>query len=94
MSVVQSIENEDRPKFKIVFIKPSDGNPNSALSITLNNVVYLEDIQNYLNCKFGPFGSEYMNKDMELVFNHDMTMKPVFEHLKEFDLFSIISTMS
>ena len=49
MSVVHSIENEDRPKFKIVSIKASDGNPNSALSITLNNVVYLEDEENYLN---------------------------------------------
>ena len=39
MLVVHSVENEDRPKFKIVSIKPSDGNPNSTLSITLNNVL-------------------------------------------------------
>lgn len=28
-----------------------------------------------------------MNKDMELFFNHDMTMKARFEYLKELDLF-------
>ena len=64
MSMVHNVENEDRPKFKIVFIKPSDGNPNSALSITPNNVVYLEDVENYLNCMFESIGSEYMNKDI------------------------------
>ena len=32
MSVVHSVENEDRPKFKIVFVKPNEGNPNSMLS--------------------------------------------------------------
>ena len=87
MSIVHSVENEDRPNFKIVSVKPSDGNPNFALYITLKNVVYLEDIENYLNCKFESIGSEYMNKDMELVFNLDMIMKLRFEHLKELDLF-------
>ena len=57
------------------------------MSITPNKVVYLEDVENYLNCKFESIGSEYMNKDMELVFNLNMAMKPEFEHLKELDLF-------
>ena len=87
MSVVHSVQNKDRPKFKVVSIKPSDGNPNSALSITSNNIVYLEDVENYLNCKFESIGSEYMNKDMEIVFNHDMTVKAEFEHLSELDSF-------
>ena len=78
MSIVHSVENEDRPKFKIVSIKPNEGNPNSTLSITLTNVVYLEDVENYLNCKFESIGSENVNKHMELVFNHDMKMKPKF----------------
>ena len=73
MSVVHNVENEDKPKLKFVSIKPTKGNPNSTLFITLNNVVYLEDIGNYLNSKFESIGSEYMNKDMEIVFNHDMT---------------------
>ena len=28
-----------------------------------------------------------MNKDVELIFNHDMTIKPRFENMKELDLF-------
>ena len=52
-------------------MKPIERNHNLALLITLNNVVYLKDIGSYLNSKF-----EYMNKDMELVFNHNMTVKP------------------
>ena len=87
MSVVHSVENDDRPKFKIVSIKPNEGNPNSTMSITPNNIVYLEDVESYLNCKFELIGSEYMNKDMELVFNHNMIMKEGFEHLRELDLF-------
>lgn len=87
MLVVHSVENKDRPKLNIVSIKPTKGNPNSALSITSNNVVYLKDVGSYLNSKFKSIGSEYMNKDMELIFNHDMNMKPIFEHLKEIDLF-------
>ena len=72
---------------KFVSIKPIEGNPKSALSITLKKLVYLEDVGSYLNSKFESIGSEYMNKDMELFFNHDMTVKPKFEHLKELDLF-------
>ena len=87
MSVVHNVENEERPKLKIVSVKPIEGNPNSMLSITLNNVVYLEDVGSYLNRKFETIGSVYMNKDMEFFFNLDMNMKPGFEHLKEFDLF-------
>ena len=80
MLVVHSVENEDRPKFMIFFVNLSDQDPNSALSISLSNVVYLEDVENYFNCNFELIGSEYMNKDMELVFNLDMAMKPIFEH--------------
>ena len=87
MSVVHNVENEDRPKLKVVSMKPTEGSPSSALSITTNNVVYLEDVGSYLNIKFESIGSEYMTKDMELVFNHDMTVKPEFEHLKDLDLF-------
>ena len=87
MSVVHSVEIKDRPKFKIVSVKLSHEKPNFALSITLNNVVYLEDVENYLNCKFVSIGSEYVNKDMEIVFNHNMTVKNRFEHLSELDLF-------
>lgn len=47
----------------------------------------MEYVGSYLNNKFEYIGSEYANKDMELVFNHDMTMKPEFEYLKELDLF-------
>ena len=68
-------------------MKPIEGNPNSTLFITSNNVVYLEDIGSYLNRKFETIKSEYMNKDMEVVFNNDMSIKPKFEHLKELDLF-------
>lgn len=85
--VVHNVENEDRPKLKFVSIKSTKGNPNSVLSTTLNNVVYLEDVGSYLNSKFESIGSTFMNKDMELVFNHDMTMKLRFEHIKELDLF-------
>ena len=69
--LVHSVENEDNTKFKIVSIKPNEGNPNSTLSITLNNVVYLEDVGSYLNSKIESIGSEFMNKDVELFFNHD-----------------------
>ena len=44
MSLVHSVENEDRPKLKIVSIKPTKSNPNSALSNTPNNIVHLEDV--------------------------------------------------
>ena len=86
ISVVHNVENEDRPKLKVISVKLVEGNPNLALSITLNNVVCLEDIGSYLNSKFESIGSEYINKDMELIFNDDMTMKPRFEHLKELNL--------
>lgn len=61
MSVVQNV---DRPKVKVVPMKTFEENPNSALSITLNNVVYLEDVGSYLSRKFETVGSEFMNKDM------------------------------
>lgn len=56
------------------------------LSITLDNVGYLEDVGSYLCSKFETIGSEFMNKDIEIVFNHDMTNKPRYEHLKYLDL--------
>ena len=87
MLVVHSVENKDRPKFKVVSIKPSDGNPNFDLSITPKNIVYLEDVEKILNYKFDSIGSEYMNKNMEIVFNCDMIVKDGFEHLSELDLF-------
>ena len=64
MLVVHNVENEERPKLKVIFMKPMEGNLNSTLSITPNNVVYLEDVGSYLNSKFETIGSEYMNKDM------------------------------
>lgn len=87
MSVIHNVENEERPKLKFVSMKPVEGNPNSTLSITLNNVVHLVDVGSHLNSKFESTRSEYMNKDMEIVFNHGMTIKPRFEHLRELDLF-------
>ena len=87
MSVVHNIDIVERKKMKIIFVKLVEGNPNLALSITQNNVVHLEDVSSYLNSKFETIGSEFMNKDMELIFNQDMTIKPRFEHLKELDLF-------
>lgn len=94
MSVAHNVENEDRPKFKIISIEPNEGNINSTLSITLNDVVYLEDVESCLNCNFESIGIEYINKDMEIVLNHDMIVKPKFEHLRELDLFKHISTVS
>ena len=87
MLVVHNGDIVERPKMKIISMKPIEGNPNSALSITPNNVVYLEDIGSYINSKFETIGSEYMNKDMEIIFNQYMTIKPRFEHMKELDLF-------
>ena len=52
MSVVHSVENEDRPRFKIIFVKPNDGNPNLALFVTLHNIVYLEKIKTKKNGVF------------------------------------------
>ena len=66
---------------------PIEGNLNSTLSITPNKIVYLEDVGSYLNRKFETIGSEYMTKDIQIFFNHDMLVKPKFEHLKELDLF-------
>ena len=87
MTVVHNVENIERPKLKVVPMKPLEGNLNLALSTTLNNVVYLEDIGSYLSRKFETIGGEFMNKDMEIFFNHDMTVKPTFEHLKDLYLF-------
>ena len=81
MSVFHNVENEEIAKLKVTSMKTMEGNPNSTLLITLNNVVYLEDVGSYLNSKFESIGSEYMNKDMELVLNHDTKMKLGFEHL-------------
>ena len=44
MPIVHNVENEERPKLKVSSMKPVKGNPNSAVSITPNNVVYLEDV--------------------------------------------------
>ena len=52
MLVVHNVENKDKPKLKVFSMKPIKGNPNSTLSITLNNVVYLEDVGSYINSKF------------------------------------------
>ena len=52
MPVVHNVENEDKPELKVVSIKTTEGNPSSVFSITLNNVVYLEDVGSYLNSKF------------------------------------------
>ena len=62
---------------KIISMKLVEENPNSTLSITPNNVVHLEDVSSYVNSKFETIGSEFMNKDMELIFNQDMTIKLV-----------------
>ena len=74
--VVYNVENQDRPKLNVFSIKPTKGNPNATLFVTLNNILYLEDVGNYLNSKFESIGSEFKNNDMELVFNHNMTLKP------------------
>ena len=87
MIIVQNAENIKRPKLKVFPLKPLEGNLNSTLSKNPNNSVYLEGIGSYLSSKFETVGGELMNKDMEIVFNHDMTMKPEFEHLKDFKLF-------
>ena len=87
MSIVLNVENVKRPKLKVVPMKPLDENRISALSITPNNIVLLEDIGSYLCSKFETIGSEFMNKDMEIVFNHDITIKLRYEHLKDLDLF-------
>ena len=87
MSVVHNVDIVEGLKMKIISIKPIEGNPNSTLSIKSNNVVHLEDVSSYLNSKFETIGSEFMNKDMEPIFNQDLTIKPRFEHLKEIDLF-------
>ena len=71
---------------KIVTIKTLEENPNVALSITLNNIVYLEDVGSYLSRKFETIGSEFMNKDMEIIFNHDITIKSGYKNLKDLDL--------
>lgn len=86
MSVVQNVENIERPNLKVVPMKPLEENPNLALLITLNNVVFLEDVGSYLCSKFETIGSEFMNRNMEIIFNHDMTIKPRYEHLKDLDL--------
>ena len=52
MSIFHNVENEERPKMKVVSMKPIEGNPNLALSITPNNVVYLGDVGSYLINKF------------------------------------------
>ena len=51
MLVVHNVENEGKPKIKVVSMKPIEGNPNLALSIILSNVMYLEDVGSYLNRK-------------------------------------------
>lgn len=83
ISVVQNVENIERPKLKVVLVKPLEENPNLALSTTPNNIVYLEDVGSYLCSKCETIGSEFMNIDMEIVFNHDMTIKLEYEHLKD-----------
>lgn len=87
MSVVHNVEDDEIPKLKVTPMKPLEGNLNLALSTTPNNVVYLEDIGSYLTSKFETIGSDFMNKDMEIFFNHDMDVKLRFEHLKDLDLF-------
>lgn len=86
MSIVQNVENVQRPKFKVVPMKSLEENPNLALSITLNKELYLEDIGSYLSSKFENTGGEFMKKDMEILFNHDMIVKSRYEHLKDLDL--------
>lgn len=86
MSVVHSVENKLRLSLKVTFVKPSEGNPSSALSIIPNNVICLEDVKNYLNNKFETISSELISRDMDIVFNQDMKMKPKFEHLRNLDL--------
>ena len=76
MSIIQNVENVERPKLKVVLVKSLEENPNLTLSITLDNEVFLEDVGSYLCSKFETIGSEFMNRDMEIVFNHDMTIKP------------------
>lgn len=75
ISLICNVENEERMKLKVIFMKPVERNPNFVLSIMSNNVVHLEDVGSDLNNKFEFIGSEYMNKDMEIVFYHDMTIK-------------------
>lgn len=86
MSIVQNVENIERPKLKVVPMKPLKENLNLALSITPDNVVFLEDVGSYLYSKFETIGSEFMNRDMEKKFNHDVTINPRYEHLKDLDL--------
>ena len=65
--------------------KTLEENPNSTLSITLNNIVYLEDVGSYFSRKLETIGNEFMNKDMEIFFNHDTNVKSIYEHLKDLD---------
>lgn len=84
--VVHNVENVEWLNLKVTSVKPLEGNPSSALSITPNNVIFQEDVGSCLKNKFETLGSELIRKDMELIFNHDMSVKLDFEGLKDLDL--------
>lgn len=86
MSLVHSVENVERPSLKVTSVKPLEGNPNLVLLSISNNVVCLEDVRSYLNSKFEIINSNLLSKDMGIIFNQDMLVKPKFEHLRYLDL--------
>lgn len=86
MLVVHSIEDIERLNMKVNPIEFIDNNPDSALSVTPNNVIFLEDIGSYLNSKCETLRAHLLNKDMNLIYNQDMSIKPKFEHLTDRDL--------
>jgi hypothetical protein len=86
MSLVHSVLNVERPSLKVNPVKPSEGNSNSTLSVILNNVICLEDVGSYLNSKCETISSHLLSKDMNIIFNQDMSVKPEFEHLRNSDL--------
>ena len=81
MSIIHNFEDDERKKLKVTPMKPLERNLNSALSTTLNNFVYLEDVGNY------PLEVSLRTRIWNFLFNHDMNVKPRFENLKDFDLF-------
>lgn len=67
-------------------MKLIDNNPNFVLSIIPNNVICLEDVKSYLSSKCETISSHLLSRDMDIVFNQDMSIKPEFDHLKYLDL--------
>ena len=60
--------------------------PLGSFSQVLDNVLHVEYIRSHIHCKFESVGDNEIHKELDLVFNGDLSLKQDSTHLEELNI--------